>query len=326
MKKLVQSLVVLAVGGHVGLSVADAYARGMGSHAMSSFRPSFRPSMGGGGAMFTHTNPSFGHNSGENGGMHTHVGPSFGDYSGEYGGNPGGSTHTGGHSGNGTKGDGRGKDDNGTYNGDNNGDGRTVVINPGNPNRGKGNGDGHCEGDGCGNKPPPPPPHHFHPVFGAPDIAPPSSGRGGDGGECEAGLHLTEVRQYADPIEGLAKISRETMLYVDNCNGSAVVVADALDRYAEALTKIAPRLPQELKTLPQIVASAAHNARKAPTKPAAAHVLRAAVVAIHAAVRKTIELMRASDSDATSVATRGAELVARTVASAASALMRADTL
>ena len=308
MKKLAQSLVVLAVGGHVSLYVADAYARGMGSHAMYSFRPSFRSSMGGGGAMFTHANPSFGHNSGENGG------------------NPGGSTYTGGHSGNGTKGDGNGKCDKGTYNGDNNGVGRIVVINPGNPNRGKGNGDGHCEGDGCGNRPPPPPPHHFHPVFGAPDFTPPSSGGAGGDGECEAGLHLTDVRQYADPIEGLAKISRETMLYVVNCNGSAVVVADALDRYAKALTKIAPRLPQELKSLPQIVASAAHKARKAPTKPAAAQVLRAAVVAIHAAVRKTIELMRASDSDATSVATRGAELVARTVGSAASALMRADTL
>jgi hypothetical protein len=105
-----------------------------------------------------------------------------------------------------------------------------------------------------------------------------------------------------------------------------VVVADALDRYAEALAKVAPRLPRELKSLPQIVASAAHQARQAPSKPAAAKVLRAAVVAIHAAVHKTIELMRASDPDATSVATRGADLVARTVATAASALMRADTL
>ena len=139
-------------------------------------------------------------------------------------------------------------------------------------------------------------------------------------------MHLTEVRHYADPIEGLAKISRETMLFVDNCNGSTVVVADALDRYAEALSKIAPQLPKELKSLPQIVASAAHNVRKAPNKPAAAHVLRAAVAAIHAVVHKTIELMRASDSDAPNVATRGADLVARTVASAASALMRADTL
>ncbi len=310
MKKLAQSLVVLAVSGHVGFSVADAYARGMGFHGMSSFHPSFGQSMGGG-AMFTHENPSFGH------------------FSGEYGGNPGGSISTGGHSGNGTKGDGGGKGDNGTYNGDNNGGGRIVVINPGNPNRGKGNGDGQCRGDGCGDRPPPRPPHRFNPVFGSSDIDPPSSdggGGGSGGGECEAGLHLTEVRQYADPIEGLAKISRETMLYVDNCNGSAVVVADALDRYAEALTKIAPRLPQGLKSLPQIVASAAHRARQAPTKPAAARVLRAAVVAIHAAVHKAIELMRASNSDAPSVATRGADLVARTVASAASALARADTL
>ena len=54
--------------------------------------------------------------------------------------------------------------------------------------------------------------------------------------------------------------------------------------------------------------------------------LRAAIASIHAAVHKTIALMRAADSDAKSVATRGGDLVARTLSAAASALERADTL
>ena len=91
------------------------------------------------------------------------------------------------------------------------------------------------------------------PIFA--EFAPNGGGGGGGGGECEGGLQLTDVYRYSDPIEGLAKISRETMLFVDNCNGSAVLVAEALDRYAEALTKVAPRLPTALRTLPQIVAS-----------------------------------------------------------------------
>ena len=178
MKKLAQSLVVLAVGGHVGLSVADAYARGMGSHSMSSFHSNFSSSRSGGGAMYTHANPSFGH------------------YSGEYGGNPGGPVGGGdgrgkGGSNNGDgrvvvlnpgnpergkgAGDGRGKGDAGSQDGD----GRVVVINPGNPNRGKGSGDGRCEGDGCGGRQPPAPPRRFHPIFGEPDFAPPLLGDGG---------------------------------------------------------------------------------------------------------------------------------------------------
>jgi hypothetical protein len=177
-----------------------------------------------------------------------------------------------------------------------------------------------------------PPPRRFHPGFGgfAPvefDEPPSSGDAGGDGGECAGGLQLTEIDTHYDALNGLAKISRETDRYIDLCGGASQTrIADALDRYAEALTEIAPRLPPSLHSLPQIVAAAAHRARVAPTKHAAAHALRAAVVAIQAAVHKSISLIRASDPDATSVATRGGDLVAKTLSTAASALERADSL
>ena len=145
--------------------------------------------------------------------------------------------------------------------------------------------------------------------------------------ECAGGLQLSDVEAYDDALQGLAKISGETERYVERCGcNKQLCIADALDRYAEALDKVAPRLPPALRGVPAIVASAAHRARTATTRNAAAHVLRAAIASIHAVVHKTIALMRAADSDAKSVATRGGDLVAHTLSAAASALERADTL
>jgi len=268
MGKLAQSLVLLAIVGHVGLSVVDAYARGGGGGG------------GGGGRGFS--------------GATRFNSP--GNFNAP-----------------------------GNFNSDRQAPIGVVVTGPRGPNQGGGTKGGQgTNGDGYD-----PPPRHFHPGFGPAEfVAPDSSGGGGgDGGECAGGLQLTEIDSYTDPIDGLTKISRETEHYIDACGGNAQIrIADALDRYAQALTEIAPRLPPSLHSLPQIVAAAAHRTRTAPTKHAAAHALRAAVAAIHAAVHKTISLIRASDPDSASVATRGGDLVAKTLSVAASALERADSL
>ena len=173
----------------------------------------------------------------------------------------------------------------------------------------------------------PAPPRTGAPDGPSPDLNTASPGAAAAAAECAGGLKLSDVDSYADAIEGLAKISGETQRYVERCGcNKQACIADALDVYAEALKKIAPRLPPALRKLPAIVAAAAHRARTAETRPAAAHVLRAAIASIHAAVHKTIVLMRAADSDAKSSATRGGDLVARTLSVAASALERADSL
>jgi hypothetical protein len=179
---------------------------------------------------------------------------------------------------------------------------------------------------GVGNGPPPPRTGDPDGPSG-PDLDTASPGAAAAAAECAGGLKLSDVDSYDDALEGLAKISGETQRYVERCGcNKQACIADALDRYAEALKKVAPRLPPALRNIPAIVAAAAHRARTAPTRPAAAHVLRAAIASIRAAVHKTIVLMRAADSDAKSSATRGGDLVARTLSVAASALERADTL
>ncbi len=157
------------------------------------------------------------------------------------------------------------------------------------------------------------------PSFGAPSAA--------TAGACSAGLLLPDPDAYKTPIEGLEAITEETQNYIKYCGcKSQACIADALDEYAKALDKVTPRLPPEardaFKKLPDVVHAAATRARAAPTVRAAVGELRSAIAVVH----KTIALMRASDPDAKQVATRGGDLVARTLNSAATALERADTL
>ena len=81
-----------------------------------------------------------------------------------------------------------------------------------------------------------------------------------------------------------------------------------------------------MRELPKIVREAAARVRAAKTPHAAVAVVKAAIEEVQKKVDKTIALMRASDSDAESPATRGTDLVAATLKSAAETLERADTL
>lgn len=140
---------------------------------------------------------------------------------------------------------------------------------------------------------------------------------------CSIALELPDPNSYASPLDGVAAISEKTQKYIEQCGcATQACIAEALDHYADALEKVTPRLPKVMRSLPKIIHEAAQRARVAPTVKAAVRVLRAAVAVVH----KTISLLRAADSDAKAIATRGGDLVAGTLNTAASALERADTL
>ena len=142
-------------------------------------------------------------------------------------------------------------------------------------------------------------------------------------GQCGVALQLSDPSTYSNPLDGVADITAQTQMYVERCGcQTQACIADALDAYADALEKAAPKLPAPFRKLPHIVRAAAHKARVAPTVHVAIEALRAAVVVVH----KTIDLMRAKDPDESGVATRGGDLVAHTLDTAATALERADTL
>ena len=65
----------------------------------------------------------------------------------------------------------------------------------------------------------------------------------------------------------MKELSRATQTYITECRCvTQDCVANALDRYAEALAAVAPRLPKELQEMPEVVARAARRVRSAKTK------------------------------------------------------------
>jgi hypothetical protein len=136
---------------------------------------------------------------------------------------------------------------------------------------------------------------------------------------CGAISNLPDPSTYDDPGDGVKAISRATRKYIDQCKcATRTCIADALDRYAEALAAVAPRLTPRLRNLPAIVATAARHVRSAPTKTAAVKILKVAV----ATVQKEIELVRVENPDALPRETRAADFVAGTLEKAALSLER----
>ncbi len=179
-------------------------------------------------------------------------------------------------------------------------------------------------GPGPGPAPGPAPGPSGH---GGVNPAPTFSGPVGVSGACGADLQLPDVSTYANAAEGVAAISKATEEHIKQCGCSTqACIADALDKYAVELKKVAPRLPRALRSLPQIVANVAKKVRAAPTPPAAVRAVKAAITVVQTVVRKAITLMRAADPDSVAEATRGGTAVARTLDTAAKALERAETL
>jgi hypothetical protein len=86
-------------------------------------------------------------------------------------------------------------------------------------------------------------------------------------------------------------------------------IADAFDAYADALRELAPSLPPQLRSLPNIVARAAKKIRVSRSSAEAVKAIKAAI----AEVRKSITLLRADDAVTRQAGTREGSLVAQTL-------------
>jgi hypothetical protein len=146
---------------------------------------------------------------------------------------------------------------------------------------------------------------------------------GANQGGCGGGLELAPPFPFAGVGESVEAFSLETQDYIRACQCvTRECVADALDRYAEALAAVAPRLPPQLQDMPNVVARAARQVRAARTKGEAVKALRAAIAVIH----KDISLVRAEDPATQQSATRSGGFVAETLAVASLSLQQAGGL
>ncbi|MFZ1965057.1 MAG: hypothetical protein WAU78_16620 [Roseiarcus sp.] len=121
----------------------------------------------------------------------------------------------------------------------------------------------------------------------------------------------------------MKELSRATQAYIRECRCvTQDCVADALDRYAEALAAVAPRLPKELQETPEVVARAARRVRSAKTKADAIKALDQAAALIH----KDMTLVRAEDPDTQQRQTRSGAFVIDTLNVASLSLEKGGAL
>ena len=140
---------------------------------------------------------------------------------------------------------------------------------------------------------------------------------------CGGGLELPSPPASGDVGDAVKVLSRATEHYLQQCAcASQACVADALDKYAEALAVIAPRLPRQLRDMPNIVARAARRVRASRTPAAAGAALGQAITVIH----KEIALIQAEDADTYRRETRGGDFVAETLTVASLSLERGGEL
>jgi hypothetical protein len=139
---------------------------------------------------------------------------------------------------------------------------------------------------------------------------------------CDIGPSLPTPPTFGEAGDAVKALSRATESYIRNCGcATQDCIANALDRYAEALAQVAPRLPPQLQDAPNVVAQAARRVRAARTKAEALHALHDAIAIIH----KDIELVRAEDPDHPRL-TRGGDFVAETLNVASLALEKGGGL
>ena len=139
---------------------------------------------------------------------------------------------------------------------------------------------------------------------------------------CDVGPSLPTLPTFGEAGDGVKALSRATESYIRNCGcATQACVADALDKYAEALAQVTPRLPPQLQDEANVVAQAARRVRTARTKAEALHALHDAIAIIH----KDIELVRAEDPDHPRL-TRGGDFVAETLNVASLALEKGGGL
>jgi hypothetical protein len=141
-------------------------------------------------------------------------------------------------------------------------------------------------------------------------------------GACDVGPSLPTPPMFQEAGDSVKALSRATESYIRNCGcATQGCIADALDAYAEALARVAPRLPPQLQDAPNVVARAAQRVRAARTKAEAQRALRDAIAILH----KDVELVRAEDPDHPRL-TRGGDFVAETLNVASLALEKGGGL
>jgi hypothetical protein len=139
---------------------------------------------------------------------------------------------------------------------------------------------------------------------------------------CDVGPSLPSLPTFGEAGDDVKTLSRATESYIRNCGcATQACIADALDKYAEALAQVAPRLPPQLQDEANVVAQAARRVRAARTKAEALHALHDAIAIIH----KDVELVRAEDPDHPRL-TRGGDFVAETLNVASLALEKGGGL
>jgi hypothetical protein len=145
---------------------------------------------------------------------------------------------------------------------------------------------------------------------------------GEDPSACGGGLALPAPSSFGDAAEAVKGLSRATQAYLKQCHCvTQECVADALDRYAEALAALAPRLPKDLQTMPDVVAQAASRVRAARTRAESIAALNHAAALIH----KDLMLVSAEDPGAQRQ-TRSAAFVVDTLNVASLSLERGGAL
>ena len=123
------------------------------------------------------------------------------------------------------------------------------------------------------------------------------------------------------PGATLELLSEEVRSHIETCKcDTQDCIADVLDKYADKLTVLAPRLAPPLRNLPKLVSKAARQVRAAKTKTEAVLILRKVAAQVHS----DIELLRADNSETIREQTRGGEAVENTLDLAAIKLERAD--
>jgi hypothetical protein len=133
---------------------------------------------------------------------------------------------------------------------------------------------------------------------------------------------LPDPLTYGADVGGAVKaITRATEHIINRCGcDTKECIANALDNYADALARLSPQLPLELRNLPDVVATAARRVRAAHTSRQAVQALNVAVAAVH----KTIALLRADDPATLKAETREGAFVAETLQVASIKLERAS--
>jgi len=158
--------------------------------------------------------------------------------------------------------------------------------------------------------------------------APAPAPLGGNGSDpaaldsCAAGPTLPKLPTFSEAGDDVKALSRATESYIRNCGcATQDCIAGALDKYAEALAQVTPRLPPQLQNEADVVAQAARRVRAARSKAEAQRALHDAIAIIH----KDIELVKAEDPDHPRL-TRGGDFVAETLNVASLALEKGGGL